>query len=127
MRWLLLSLALLSAPAFADEGPMVLVDSALCPNAAEYRPGVDVNGKAVTPADLEDSDDYGAGFAEAMTITLKVDLAKRLGIPSGGTTPEAEVGTLTRAKNGDLLLNGKKLGRPSAADLKALCAQASAP
>lgn len=125
MRALLLSLAFLAAPALADDGPMVLVDSSLCPPGAAYTPGVDVDGKAVTLADLEDSDDYGAGFAEAMTITLKVDLAQRLGVPSGGTTPEAEIGTLTKAKNGELLLNGKSLGRPSPADLKVLCAQVS--
>ncbi len=104
---------------------MVLVDSSLCPNSAEYRSGVDVNGKPVTPADLEDSDDFGAGFSEAMTVTLKLDLAQRLGIPTGGATAEAEIGTLTRSKNGELHLNGKRISKPSAADLRVLCEQAT--
>ena len=113
-------LLLLAVPAFAQDEPVVLLDQSVCAHAADYKPGVDVRGRAVMSADLPDAD-YGAELSDSVAVTLKLDLAEKLGIPTWMLTSEAQIGTLTREQDGRLLLNGKPLGKPSQADLVALC------
>ena len=113
-----------AAPVYAQDGPSVLLDSSVCAEGARYQPGIDVRGKPVAPADLDDAD-MGDELMESINVTLKLDIAQKLGIPTQMLTGEAQIGTITRAENGDLLLNGKKLSRPSAVEIAALCQQGS--
>ncbi len=125
MRFFVLPLlGLIAFPALAEEGAMVQVDSSVCLESADYVPsrdtayvpGRDVDGKPVVSADVDDSD-FGDDFAETVTVTLKEDLAQRLGIPTGPLNAEAQIGTLSRGKNNELLLNGKSLGRKNTREL----------
>ncbi|AWJ83083.1 hypothetical protein TSH58p_05810 [Azospirillum sp. TSH58] len=87
----------------------------------EYTPGVDVNGKAVAPADLPGS----AGAApplERFDIPVTVDFARRMGfpVPQGAAAPGVEVGYLTWYAN-RLYFNGQPIGAPSEAEVYAYC------
>lgn len=68
-----------------------------------YRPGVDVHGKAVAPADLGGS---AAGAAQEITIQLERDMLRGQG--RGGVEANAGLGTLT-IRNGRAYLNGEPL------------------
>ncbi|MBK3772921.1 hypothetical protein JJL56_13855 [Azospirillum sp. YIM DDC1] len=87
----------------------------------DHTPGVDVNGKAVAPADLPGS----AGAApplERFDIPVTVDFARRMGfpVPQGGAAPGVEVGYLTWYAN-RLYFNGQPIGAPSEAEVYAYC------
>ena len=86
-----------------------------------YRPGVDVRGRKVVPADV----DGGVKLAlpEEFIIPINVDLQKRLGIPADPTqfqTKHFTVGTVTW-KEGQGYFNGQPLQSEEAARLAALC------
>ncbi|MFC5355411.1 hypothetical protein [Azospirillum himalayense] len=87
----------------------------------EHTPGVDVNGKAVAPADLPGS----AGAApplERFDIPVTVDFARRMGfpVPQGAAAPGVEVGYLTWYAN-RLYFNGQPIGAPSETEVYAYC------
>ncbi len=128
--WLMVvaSLLALCGAAQAQQG-RTTVDPALCraltrhqpaPDVA-YKPGVDVKGRAVVPADLPGS--AGSSLStERFEIPLTLDLARRLGVkaPTAGLPGNMEIGRMT-LDGGRLLLNGQPLGGASEAELVALC------
>lgn len=83
MRLPLLLLALSATPAFAIE--QIVVTAQACKKIVEhipskdveYKPGVDVHGKKVAPADL--STGYPKLVPDEITINVAADLADRLG------------------------------------------------
>ena len=84
-------------------------------DGVEYKPGVDVNGKKVVPADL-DSSAEPVVLPEKITIPIAVDLAEGgltpqiNGRPFGTLKNEADLGSLTfDVKTHDLMYNGKKI------------------
>jgi hypothetical protein len=86
-----------------------------------YKPGVDVHGRAVAPADL------GGGVQikppEELTIPITIDLQKRLGIPIDPKqyqTQNFTVGTVTW-KDGRGYFNGQPLQSEESARLAELC------
>ncbi len=89
----------------------------------EYRPGVDVHGKPVAPADLN------GGFAidpvRDVIIDIGADLARRLGRAPAQRPfiADASVGYIV-FENGRLLFNGRPLQDPLEQELAALCAAA---
>ena len=113
MRFLTLLLCLLSLPAFAIE---VTYSHQMCRLLAEhtprddvaYQPGIDVNGKAVVPADLNG----GSAFQlpETIKIPLSVDLAQEFGLTEF-TNDElvAPLGILEVTKDGRVLQDGRDL------------------
>ncbi|RJF84925.1 hypothetical protein D3877_10680 [Azospirillum cavernae] len=126
-------LLVLCGAAQAQQG-RATVDPALCraltrhqpaPDVA-YKPGVDVKGRAVAPADLPGS--AGSSLStERFEIPLTLDLARRLGVklptaglPTAGLPGAMEIGRMT-LDGGRLLLNGQPLGGASEAELVALC------
>lgn len=126
-------LLVLCGAAQAQQGRQT-VDPALCraltrhqpaPDVA-YKPGVDVKGRAVAPADLPGS--AGSSLStERFEIPLTLDLARRLGVkiptaglPTAGLPGNMEIGRMT-LDGGRLLLNGQPLGGASEAELVALC------
>lgn len=84
-----------------------------------YRPGVDVRGRAVPPADLAAPP---AIVPERLTIHLGVDLQRRLGLPRD-LIADLPLGII-EIENGTALFNGRPLAPDTAAALAAACAAA---
>lgn len=86
----------------------------------EYKPGVDVKGRPVAPADLPGS--AGAMPIDRFDIPVTLDLAKRMGLrpPPGGLRGDAQVGWLTMDGN-RLFFNGQPIGDTAQAELYAYC------
>lgn len=73
-----------------------------------YKPGVDVNGKAVAPADLPATTNFAAAPGDYIDVPLTVDLAKRLNQPlPEGVKMEGVVGNLRLYKDGRITNNGQ--------------------
>lgn len=103
--------------------PVVGIDPAACRQVTvgstsadvEYRPGVDVNGRAVVPAEgpggaLDPS--AARRMLDVIRIPITVDLAKRMGLGGGGTKFGGEItlGEVT-LRNGQVYLDGAPLTR----------------
>lgn len=123
-----LSAVLLAAAPAAAQAPAP-VDRAVCrylprhtPSAdVEYKPGVDVRGNRVAPADLPGS--AGAVPMDRFEIPVTLDFARKLGFatPGAGVLPgTAEVGKLSIQGN-RMFFNGQPLNPASEAELVALC------
>ena len=79
-------------------------------NDSTYQPGVDVNGSAVAPADLNGSGQIPA--PDAITFPLTLDLASRLGIPPGGNADylaRPVIGDVVVTSDGRVTFNGTPL------------------
>ncbi len=85
-----------------------------------YRPGVDVYGREVAPADLG-----GAArieLPETILIDIEIDLLQRFGIPASPALydPDAEVGEVAY-RDGRFTFNGQPLQDEAQAELAARC------
>ena len=109
--------------------PTIRVDPAACryvarhqPSAdVEYKPGVDVHGNAVAPADLPDG--YAIELPKSIDIAITADIARRFGIATNNLyRGEAQIGTVT-LQGSQVLFNGKPMQSAAEADLIALCAR----
>lgn len=85
-----------------------------------YKPGVDVDGNEVTPADLP-----GAApikLPEQIDIPITVEIDTRYGIPAvpGLYKPEATIGTVTY-RDGRFWFNGQPLQDEAQAELTRAC------
>lgn len=118
-----------AAPTTAPERkPTIIMDRAVCralprhvpaPDVA-YRPGVDVQGDRVAPADLAGGADL---LPDRIEIGITVPLASRFGIPEEALyAAEAYLGTVTVA-DGRVLFNNRPIGDAAAAELVAVCAR----
>lgn len=88
-----------------------------------YRPGLDVRGQAVVPADLA-----GGGALEVpsdITVTLEVDLVERFGGPQSleDLRANAPIGVL-ELRDGRAHFNGQPLDPETEANLRARCREA---
>ena len=84
-----------------------------------YRPGADVRGRAVAPADLNPS----VGIVpERLAIYLGVDLRERLGLPPD-LIADLPLGII-EIDRGTVLFNGRPIAPDAAAGLAAACAEA---
>ena len=134
----LLAAALAAAPAAAHEKATVaitrvaittvaitradcarLVAHVPAPDVA-YRPGVDVYGRAVVPADLGGAPRIE--LPETILIDIEIDLQARFGIPADPTQydPDAEVGEVAY-RDGRFTFNGQPLQDQAQAELAARC------
>lgn len=83
----------------------------------EYKPGVDVHGNGVVPADLADTPQLD--IPETISVLITVNQAQQLGLPANiPYNAEAFVGQVTVNKNGDTYFNGKRI---SQTQVQALC------
>ncbi len=111
-------LLLLSMPAMAEE---TTVDVQLCRvmishtprDDVTFKPGVDVNGKAVAPADLQTSQDYNF-LKQVQDIPLTVDLAKRLSIDTTGLEMKTALPPLQMRPDGRIFWNGQDITQQAA-------------
>ena len=88
-----------------------------------YKPGVDIEGRVVVPADLGGS--IRVEPPKEFSIPISVDLQKRLGIPLDPNifqTQNFTVGTVTW-KDGQGFFNGQPLQSEESARLAELCQQ----
>jgi hypothetical protein len=85
-----------------------------------YRPGSDVYGRPVVPADLNGGPEIA--LPETIRIPITVDLFDRFGIPANSDSFEADalVGEVTYG-DGRAYFNGLPLQDDAAAELSALC------
>lgn len=86
-----------------------------------YKPGVDVQGRSVAPADLDGG--VRIEIPEEFSIPINVDLQKKLGIPvdpNAFQTKNFTVGTVTW-RNGKGYFNGQPLQSKQSQELAALC------
>ncbi|WP_404378892.1 hypothetical protein [Caenispirillum salinarum] len=142
MRLLLASLALAVAPvsgALAEAEVVLLpdgttgvtVDARACRKigqsaayrqapGVEYRPGVDVRGHPVAPADVGGG--YGIDLPDEITIPITVDLAGawRDSTAAGTVQAEALLGVVT-IRDGMAFWNGKAIDAEGQADLREAC------
>jgi len=90
---------------------------------AAYVPGVDAEGKAVTPADLPS--DGPQVTIENIPVEINVNLQRRFGIPADARlfTPKAQAGIIT-LRDGIAYFNGQPLVPAEQAALKAGCTPA---
>lgn len=87
----------------------------------EYRPGVDVNGRPVAPADLPGS--AGAQPPIPIDLPLSVDLARRMGIalPSVPFLPDDVTAVWLSVVGDRLYLNGQPIDPGAEERLYAYC------
>lgn len=113
----------------AGREPTIRIDPAACqwvtrhhPSAdVEYKPGVDVNGDPVAPADLPGSG--GIDLPQDIDIAITVNTAKRLGIPANDLYKgEVQVGMVT-VRGNQVLFNGKPIQPEAEQELLVLCRQ----
>ena len=85
-----------------------------------YRPGVDVYGREVAPADLGGAPRIE--LPETILIDIEIDLQARFGIPADPTQydPDAEVGEVAY-RDGRFTFNGHPLQDQAQAELAARC------
>jgi hypothetical protein len=127
---ILLSFMLCSAAHAAN----ILISNAACVGVAAtpapdvaYKAGVDVNGKAVVPAELP-------GSAPAITppdtikIPLQINLQNALHISNNSNlvAPEAVAGTV-EYKNGQVTFNGQPVSSDAAAQIADACQNSKTP
>lgn len=89
-------------------------------NSAEYKPGVDAQGRPVVEADITPN---VITLPDTITFDLTVDTAKYMGLAvPRGLEGQMKVGTITIEK-GQTYFNGKPLGGEAEAALKKLCTE----
>ena len=82
-----------------------------------YKAGIDVRGKTVVPADLNDQ---SATITNIIKIPVTVDLAERFGVAlPDGIKLEPELSVIEIHPNGQILMNGQDL----TAETVALCSE----
>lgn len=80
---------------------------------ANFVPGVDVNGKPVTPADLGNGS--GGGIYDPVIIPITVDVSPNMG--TQGLEGKPEISYLEIYSDGRVMLNGDDIGP----DIRASC------
>ena len=121
-------LVIVVSPAVAHGTPIITISKADCDRLAvyqpapdvAYQPGVDANGRPVTPADLNGGTQIAV--PETIRIPIEIDLFDRFGIPANPDQYEAdaEVGEVIY-RNGRAYFNDQPLQDETAAELAALC------
>ena len=107
--------------AITDEDCAQIVNYSAPPDVA-YQPGVDVNGGAVAPADLNPQPQIGN---QPITIDITADLHK-YGVPSTSPLllPGAHIGQVTVEDNGRrVYFNGQPLGDTEQQAIAEACRQ----
>lgn len=106
-------LLLIASPALAAEP---VVDVQLCREMLShtprddvaYKPGVDVKGRPVAPADLQTTQDYNF-LKQVAEIPLTIDLAQRLSLDTAGLEMKTELPPLQMRPDGRIFWNGQDI------------------
>lgn len=119
------------APAPQADAATIQIDEAACRYATrhvpspdtDYKPGADVNGNAVAPADIGEG--ARIQFPSRFAIPVTTNLAQRLNLPSG-FREDAFVGLIT-VDGGKLSFNGQPIGDDDDAELAVMCRSRRSP
>ncbi len=87
-----------------------------------YSPGVDVNGNAVAPADLDPQPKIAV--PDVISIPVTIDLATNLGIPTPFLA-RPSVGEVQVTPDGRVTFNGQPVGGDAQQELAKRCQQIS--
>jgi hypothetical protein len=109
-------LLVFAGPALAE--PVAVIDTATCrllerhqpaPDVA-YRPGVDVQGNAVAPADLPA--ERGLNLPQTVAVDIRIPVRKLLGRATPPLTGDADirVGQVLVGPDGRVTFNGREIG-----------------
>lgn len=96
------------------------------PPDVAYAPGVDVNGRAVAPADLDG--DHRLALRESIPVIISDDLRKQFGLSDGSPLFDANafVGIVeVRLSDRRLTFNGVELSGRESSALAAMCRDAT--
>lgn len=130
-----LLLGLATAPALAQGGPAaVSIDAATCRKMVRhvpdpdvtYRPGVDVQGRPVAPADLHDYSAFESLVPDTVTFHVVLDPFEGTGVaaPRGIESPGMALGTVAYDINrGTFTVNGVPVTTDQQAALRRACGQ----
>ena len=88
---------------------------------AEYKPGVDVRGKAVAPADLPGTNTLKLPESFEFDITLQVFERLGIAVPQGLNETQLTVGKVSVGKNGVITFNGEPVDGSEEAAIAAAC------
>ncbi|MBM3598342.1 MAG: hypothetical protein FJX35_09025 [Alphaproteobacteria bacterium] len=120
-----------AAPTEAQERTTVTVSDADCRKLVEhqpsadvaYKPGVDVRGRPVAPADLP-SNASPIKMPDVIEIPISIDLSNRLAPSLQGTLyrPEARIGTVS-VRGNQVFFNNEPLSGADQAAFAQACAQ----
>jgi len=83
-----------------------------------YQPGVDVDGDAVAPADLEPTGQIAV--PEVISFPLTIDLSERLGLPAD-TLARTVIGDIEVTADGRVTFNGQPLTSDEQHELAQKC------
>jgi len=98
----------------------------VAPPGVDYQPGVDVNGRPVAPADLDD--DHRLQLPESIPVFITDDMRKRFRVPHHSPLfdTDAVVGIVElRLSDRRLTFNGVELSDREADALAAMCRDAT--
>jgi hypothetical protein len=96
------------------------------PPGVAYQPGVDVNGRPVVPADLDD--EHRLKLRESIPVIISDDLRKQFGLPDDSPLFDANAfaGIVElRIRDRRLTFNGVELSDREASALAAMCRDAT--
>ncbi|MBN2751138.1 MAG: hypothetical protein JXQ84_00365 [Rhodospirillaceae bacterium] len=88
-------------------------------DGADYKPGVDVYGRSVAPADVQPTLNIAPPQVIEFPVTL--DVAKRLGFDTRGPLEAKTTVAIVRIENGRVTVNGQEIQADDRADLIAAC------
>jgi hypothetical protein len=124
----------LAAPAAAAEAAYLALSENDCARLVRhhpaddvtYRPGRDVRGKAVAPADLapELGGSGGLILPDTVVIPIELDLFERFGIPANSANFKGDVfvgEVVVEVATGRAFFNGQPLASEAEAELAARC------
>jgi hypothetical protein len=119
---------LIVSDSVAQQAPRIAVRAEVCrqlvrhepgPDVA-YRPGVDVRGRRVAPADLDPAPSLGT--PDQIVVHIEPDL-RRFGLSPNSplSQPRTWAGEIAFDRNGNVTFNGVPLGRPEVNAIAEAC------
>jgi len=115
---LVLAVAAPAATAQTDD-PCARAVKAQNTGGAEYKPGVDVYGRPVAPADVQPS--LRIEPPQVIEFPVTLDVARRLGFDARGPYEAKTTVANVRIENGRVTVNGQVIHTTNEADLIAAC------
>ncbi len=108
-----------AALAADDDDPCVRAVRSLSTDGADYKPGVDVHGRAVAPADVQPT--LRVDPPRVIEFPVSLDLAKRLGFNTQGAYEGKIEVARVRIEGGRVTVNGQEVAPDDSAALIAAC------
>jgi len=92
-------------------------------DGAAYKPGVDVHGKSVAPAGLQD--EFKIKPPKVIEFPIQIDIAKRLGFDANGPYEAKQTVATVRIEGDTVTVNGQEIHTDETAALIMECRKGS--